>query len=379
MSAEISSSAVTLVDPARTKIAGAIRQASGSTGASFEYLLATAKMESNFNPQAAASTSSAKGLFQFIDQTWLGTVKEAGAQLGYGDYADAISKSASGSYSVSDPAARQAIMDLRNDPVVSSAMAGALTQSNSFKLTAEIGRRPSDSELYMAHFMGVGGASRLINAAQDNPNASAVAMFPNAAAANQSIFYDRSGNARSVAQVYGNLDARYNAAANSPATQTALASAGGAPAGAAMVLASARTVDNAAYLSSFPDVRTVEAVRAVSPVDATASSTRQSSEPMFRTLFQGGDRSEPVSPAVQQLWGGGTGASSTSTDAAASGTSSVPATGASSTTMSYAPSAPAAPTDFGLTDPSAALSTTPTIRPPRTLDLFSDRNGTFAG
>ena len=78
--------------PSRVKIAGSIKQAASTTGASFEYLLATAKMESNFNPKASASTSSARGLFQFIDQTWLGTVKEAGSQLGYGKYADAISK-----------------------------------------------------------------------------------------------------------------------------------------------------------------------------------------------------------------------------------------------------------------------------------------------
>ena len=69
------------------------------------------EMESNFNPSATASTSSARGLFQFIDQTWLGTVKEAGAALGYGQYADAISKSPSGMFSVSDPAARKAILD----------------------------------------------------------------------------------------------------------------------------------------------------------------------------------------------------------------------------------------------------------------------------
>ena len=74
------------------RIAGAIKQAAGATGTSFEYLLATAKMESNFNPTAQASTSSAKGLFQFIDQTWLGTVKEAGAAFGYGQYADAITR-----------------------------------------------------------------------------------------------------------------------------------------------------------------------------------------------------------------------------------------------------------------------------------------------
>src|SRR3954464_1692340 len=93
-----SATAAAGVDPARAKIAGSIKQAASTTGASFEYLLTTAKMESNFNPKASASTSSARGLFQFIDQTWLGTVKEAGAQLGYGKYADAITKNSSGSY-----------------------------------------------------------------------------------------------------------------------------------------------------------------------------------------------------------------------------------------------------------------------------------------
>src|ERR1700726_1876184 len=111
------------VDSPRARIAGAIKQAAGATGTSFEYLLTTAKMESDFNPTAGASTSSAHGLYQFIDQTWLGTVKEAGAQLGYGKYADAITKSPSGYYSVSDPAAGSAIMKLRDDPAAASSMA----------------------------------------------------------------------------------------------------------------------------------------------------------------------------------------------------------------------------------------------------------------
>src|SRR6202048_3479814 len=147
------------VDPSRVRIAGAIKQAASTTGTSFEYLLATAKMESNFNPTAGASTSSARGLFQFIDQTWLGTVKEAGSQLGYGKYADAITKNSDGSYSVSDPSARTAILKLRDDPDAASSMAAVLSQSNSFKLTGKLGRRPSDAELYMANFMGVGGAA----------------------------------------------------------------------------------------------------------------------------------------------------------------------------------------------------------------------------
>ena len=121
MSVDTSSATATAgVDPSRVRIAGAIKQAASTTGTSFEYLLTTAKMESDFNPTAGASTSSAHGLYQFIDQTWLGTVKEAGAQLGYSQYADAISKLPGGNYSVSDPAARKAIMKLRDDPVAAS-------------------------------------------------------------------------------------------------------------------------------------------------------------------------------------------------------------------------------------------------------------------
>src|ERR1041384_8047689 len=132
-----SASPAASIDPLRARIAGAIKQAASTTGTSFEYLLATAKMESNFNPTARASTSSARGLFQFIDQTWLGTVKEAGSQLGYGKYADAISKNSSGTYYVNDPSMRGSIMKLRDDPNAASAMAGVLTQSNSFKLTGK--------------------------------------------------------------------------------------------------------------------------------------------------------------------------------------------------------------------------------------------------
>src|SRR5258708_15822320 len=137
-------------------------------------------------------------------------------------------------------------------------MAAVLAQSNSFKLTGKLGRRPTDGELYMAHFMGVGGAAKLISNAEDNPQASAAQLFPNAATANRSIFYDHSRQARTASEVYSVLSARYAGAANSPATRTAMASVGGdiAP---NFVLASAApaapAIANAAYLSHFPSVR----------------------------------------------------------------------------------------------------------------------------
>jgi hypothetical protein len=329
------------IDTTRSRVTGAIKNAAETTGTSFEYLLSAAKMESNLNPQATASTSSAKGLFQFIDQTWLGTVKEAGGVLGYGKYADAISKSDSGSYSVSDPAAKEEILKLRDDPVASSAMAGVLTQSNSFKLTGAIGRRPTDAELYMAHFMGVGGATKLITSAENNPTASGAALFPNAAAANQSIFYDQSGAARSVADVYSVLSSRYAAAASSPLTRTAVETTATAMGNAVTVSAPAAS---AAYLASFPDLRTAQVASFATDPTSTATSTPAATStsaatqdgPIFRTLFQAGDRAQPVSNTVQSLWGNG-----------GSLTSVLP-------------------------------SATPQASTPRPLDLFSDRSGTFS-
>ena len=81
-----------------TRVTGAIRNAASATGAGFDYLLNTAMRESNLNPNAKAKSSSATGLFQFIDQTWLGTMKQSGAALGYGKYADAITRTPQGNF-----------------------------------------------------------------------------------------------------------------------------------------------------------------------------------------------------------------------------------------------------------------------------------------
>ena len=149
---------------ASARIAGAIRDAAQATGASFEYLLTAARMESNLNPAAQATSSSATGLYQFIDQTWLATLKSAGPAHGYKQYADAITIGADGRYEVPDPNMRAAIMKLRNDPAVSATMAGAFTQTNAAQLASALGRQPSEGELYIAHFLGPDGAVKLIDA-----------------------------------------------------------------------------------------------------------------------------------------------------------------------------------------------------------------------
>jgi hypothetical protein len=185
-----------------TPVVDAIRSGAQKTGTRFDYLLATAQRESALDPNARAKSSSASGLFQFVEQTWLGLIKSDGGQLGLGNYARAITTRGDGQHAVDDPATRQAILALRQDPAVASVMAGALTQRNREFLTAELGREPSASDLYAAHFLGARGAADLIRAAQTNPARPVATDFPDAAAANRPIFFDGAGRARGAGEVY---------------------------------------------------------------------------------------------------------------------------------------------------------------------------------
>jgi len=282
---------------AGSTVTGAIREASAATGTSFNYLLATARVESGLNPQAGASTSSARGLFQFIDQTWLGTMKQSGAELGYGRYAAAITQTASGHYQVADPEMRKEILALRNDPTANATMAGAFTRANADILSKKLGRAPSEGELYIAHFLGTGGAARLISLASSDPNAKATQYFANAATANSSIFFDRStGAARTMAQVRNVLTARYDVAARGSAAdpvQTAQLTASAA---------SAKAPDTAGITSAFAAATPVQMPESSSPATVPAAARAQNQNQMFHGLFQDTDRASPVAAIVSQLW-----------------------------------------------------------------------------
>jgi len=189
--------------PSAGGVEAAIRRASTATGVDFDFLMKTARRESAMNPSAQARTSSAAGLFQFIEQTWLATVKQSGAKHGYGQYADLIQRGNDGRWRV-EGSARNVVMDLRFDPQAASTMAGELTASNAAYLRGRTGREPEAGDLYAAHFLGPAGAAKLMEAMSSRPGASAAAMFPEAASANRSIFY-RDGRPATVAEVHANL------------------------------------------------------------------------------------------------------------------------------------------------------------------------------
>ncbi|MBD1548120.1 transglycosylase SLT domain-containing protein [Roseibium aggregatum] len=194
-----------------SRIEQAFQSASTSTGTSFEYLVKTAARESSFDPQAKARTSSATGLFQFIESTWLETMKEAGPEHGLAKYADQIEQTSSGKYRVKDPEVRKEILELRKDPEIASVLAGELTQKNAAQLSRKLGRNPTDGELYMAHFLGASGANRLISATQDNADARADKLFPTQARANRSIFYNHNGTPRTASEVYDAIVSKHDA------------------------------------------------------------------------------------------------------------------------------------------------------------------------
>lgn len=257
--------AVTTASAANTAngpVIAAIRDGAATSGVGFDYLLATAQRESALNPSAKAATSSATGLFQFIEQTWLGVMKNAGGKLGLSSYSDAITARSDGSYSVADPATRQSIFDLRRDPRVSAAMAGALTQRNREALSSALGREPTSGDLYAAHVLGALGAAKLISTAQASPTRAAALDMPEAAAANRSLFYDRAGQPRSASALYALLS-----------TSTA----GGKPAVAAT--------------SSLPEVALPEVTTAYASLEGG-----------IRSLFQTDRRQGGVSESVAKLW-----------------------------------------------------------------------------
>ena len=186
-----------------TGVMGSIQRAADATGVDFSYLVKTAKRESSLNPHAKAPTSSAAGLFQFIEQTWLGVLKSKGAKHGYGGFADHITRGKDGRFHVAADMRKQ-VLGLRFNADANAVMAAEMTAGHAAYLKGRIGRDPTQGELYVAHFLGPDGAADLVTANANRPGASAAALFPAAARANPTIFY-RKGQALSVAEVTARL------------------------------------------------------------------------------------------------------------------------------------------------------------------------------
>lgn len=199
-------------------VVATVRDAAARTGVDFAYLLAQAKIESGLDPDARATTSSARGLFQFTASTWLETVRRHGAGHGLGWAADALSNGTA----AAGTAARTAILALRHDAEAASLMAGEFARDNGRRIEARLGRAAGATDLYMAHFLGAGGATQFLKALAASPGAPAASVSPAAARANHSVFFGRDGHARSVAEVYQRFAAKLEGGGAAPLHRAAV-------------------------------------------------------------------------------------------------------------------------------------------------------------
>lgn len=179
---------------APSHVINSIQLASDKSGVDFSYLVQQASAESSFNPNAEAKTSSATGLFQFIDSTWLSMVDRYGDDYGI----------------ETDGKTKAEILDMRKDPKSASLMAAAFASQNEKSLNNNWGGEVGATELYFTHFMGANGGASFLNARDENPLRPAADLFPKAAKANRNVFYDpKDGEARTLEQVYQFFDKKF--------------------------------------------------------------------------------------------------------------------------------------------------------------------------
>lgn len=178
-----------------------------SYGAPGSYDNYVVTLESGGNPNAANSASSATGLHQFTDKTWLNTVRQANPAWAQG-------------------MSREQILAQRSNPQRSAEMEGVLRQSNA-KALQDNGLPVTNANLYATHHFGAGAGVEFARAPNNTPIESI--LSPAQIAANPYL------KGKTKGQVIANWDSRTggssmasaligNAANAGQQTQTAAAS-----------------------------------------------------------------------------------------------------------------------------------------------------------
>lgn len=197
-----------------TTAAAAIRLAALRTGADFGYMMELSAAESNFDHTIGASTSSATGLYQFTEDTWLQTVNRYGA----GFTMDQLAEMMDNTYDmngllvgrVPNPFVRQSAFALRAQPHLSSLMSAEFQLRNQFRVNCEIRRTLNRTEMYFGHFLGADGAITFLQNRARTPNAQAARSFQQQADANRNVFYSRDKRGRRIARSYDEVYAFFN-------------------------------------------------------------------------------------------------------------------------------------------------------------------------
>ena len=192
-----------LPTPSKGDLPSIIARSAQRTGVDFQYLMAQAQLESGMRPDAKASTSSATGLYQFIEQTWLGLINDKGDKYGLDWAQNAVHQGRDGRFFVADPGQRANILALRENSEISANLAGEFAADNRKYLRKRTGRDAESVDLYLAHFLGAAGAGKFLENWNRNPDAAAAPLFPRAAACQPQYFLRRGAVSREVCMTSG--------------------------------------------------------------------------------------------------------------------------------------------------------------------------------
>ena len=165
--------------PARDKDKNAVvplmQAVSKVTGVDYNTLMSIAGVESGFESKVKAGVGTASGLFQFIDDTWRTMLSRHGKKYGL----SALPKG------VQD--------ERKGDPRINALMGAEYIKENWKGLRSLLKREPTAGDVYMAHFLGMGGVAKLYSQGRDAIGAE---VMPREAAANKPVFFTDRGKGR---------------------------------------------------------------------------------------------------------------------------------------------------------------------------------------
>jgi hypothetical protein len=190
------------------KLVQTILRATEATGVDPTYMMALADKESSFIADNKASTSSAEGLFQFVEKTWLEMIRDFGPRHGM-EFAAASVETVDGKLTIQSEPIREWVLGLRRNPYLSALMAAEMLKRDKTRTERRIGRELNRSELYLMHFLGAESAAKLIELVGGKPKQSAPKVFPAAAKANKTLFFTqvrKKTRHLTVSEVYGKID-----------------------------------------------------------------------------------------------------------------------------------------------------------------------------
>ncbi len=183
------------------------------TDTDFKLLVITAMIESDLGRVTISSKSTARGIYQYIEPTWLVLMKRYGGRIGYQHYSDSITFNAQ----TRTPEVkggmitRQKILDLRYDNKIAALIkAYQIKDEKRILETYKNGQNITVTDHYIAHMLGLSLARtfyKLKNTESDFILANLKDRnFKEAVSLNKSFFYTQTGDALNASQAYVQFD-----------------------------------------------------------------------------------------------------------------------------------------------------------------------------